>query len=284
MVLYRTESGRAQLVDPICPHLGANLGLGHVRGENLVCGMHGFEFARDGQCTKLAYGTRPPQNARIHSHPVHEIDGFIFSYYSPDGAPPEWKLEPLDWKGWTPLRHKRLEFEGHPQETTENSVDIGHFKAIHHYSASVVEDAVEDAEKLTAAYRVIRPWFGKRLESFTFEVIFRILAHGLGYSVIHADVLRTPIRIRYFVNATPVDGERTHLNLAAAVRKLPVPGLNSVVRESVFLGLRHDVSQDIPFWESKRHIEKPLLAEGDGPIGIYRRWCRQFYRRAGREC
>ena len=61
-------------------------------------------------------------------------------------------------------------------------------------------------------------------------------------------------------------------------RYMAVPGLISIIRESVFMELRHDVSQDIPFWESKHHIEKPLLAEGDGPIGIYRRWSQQFYR------
>ena len=111
----------------------------------------------------------------------------------------------------------------------------------------------------------------------TFEVKFRVFAHGLGYSVVHVDVQRTPISIRYFVNATPVDGVHTHLNIAAAIRKIGIPGLDWFVRAAVLEGLRHDVSQDIPYWHTKRHIERPLLAEGDGPIGIYRRWCKQFY-------
>ena len=147
----------------------------------------------------------------------------------------------------------------------------GHFKSVHYYRSSIEQDAVANGEKLKAAYRLIRPWFGLRLQRLTCEVRFEVLAHGLGYSLIHATVERTPISIRYFVNATPVDGERTQLNIAAAVRKLVIPGLNTLVRESVFLGLRHDVSQDIPFWESKRHIEKPILIAGDGPIGTYRR-------------
>jgi nitrite reductase/ring-hydroxylating ferredoxin subunit len=282
MVLYRSESGVAHLSEPICPHLGAHLALGHVQGENLVCGMHGFEFAGDGQCVKLAYGTRPPPGARIGHYPVHELDGFIFAYLSPGEEQPSWKLEALDWEGWTPLRHHRLELASHPQEITENSVDMGHFKAIHHYNAVAEEDAVADGEKLTAAYRIVRPWLGRRSEWPTFEVVFRVLAHGFGYSLIHADVQRTPISIRYFVNATPIDGERAHLNLAAAVRKSNIPGASSIIREAVFLGLRHDVSQDFPFWESKHHIERPLLAQGDGPIGTYRRWCRQFYRGSSR--
>jgi nitrite reductase/ring-hydroxylating ferredoxin subunit len=280
-VLYRTQGGTACLADPICPHMGANLSMGRVVGENLVCGMHGFEFGCDGRCVKLAYGTRPPPKARLTMHPIDEADGFVFFFYSPDAAAPMWKIEPLDWAGWTPLRHQRLEFVGHPQDTTENSVDIGHFKTVHHYSASVEADPVVDSEKLRASYSVVRPWFGPRLPKLTFSVEFDVLAHGLGYSLIEVEVRRTPIRIRYFVNATPIDGKRIHLNIAASIRKLAVPGLNSIVREAVLYGLRHDVSQDIPLWQGKHYLERPLLAEGDGPIAIYRRWCKQFYPATG---
>ena len=37
------------------------------------------------------------------------------------------------------------------------------------------------------------------------------------------------------------------------------------------------VGEDIPIWENKRYVERPPLCEGDGPIGQYRRWARQFY-------
>jgi nitrite reductase/ring-hydroxylating ferredoxin subunit len=279
MVLYRTAGGSPHLVESVCPHMGGNLALGRVDGEHLVCGMHGFEFGGDGRCVKLAYGTNPPFGARLVHYPVQEINGYVFGYYSRDASHPTWKLEPLDWKGWTPLHHQRHEFAGHPQETTENSVDLGHFNSIHLYTTSVDEQPVTVGEKLTSSYGLVRPWFGRRLQRIHFSVRFDVLAHGLGYSVVHASVLRTPISIRYFINATPIDGERIHLNIAAAIRKLrvPIPGLNRLVRRAVFEGFRHDVSQDIPFWESKRYIERPLLAVGDGPIAIYRRWCRQFY-------
>jgi hypothetical protein len=38
-----------------------------------------------------------------------------------------------------------------------------------------------------------------------------------------------------------------------------------------------DVMQDRHVWENKRYVERPALADGDGPIGRYRAWCRQFY-------
>ncbi len=35
--------------------------------------------------------------------------------------------------------------------------------------------------------------------------------------------------------------------------------------------------QDIPIWEHKMFRANPLLCAGDGPIGRYRKWARQFY-------
>jgi len=282
MVLYRSSSGEARLVDPTCPHLGAHLGLAHVDGEHLVCPMHGFEFDGSGQCVKLAYGTRPPLKARLGTHTVREVNGFVFLWHADDGSAPTFELEPLDWDDWTPLTHGRMEFAGHPQETTENSVDVGHFASVHGYRASVEDDPVVQGPKLTAAYSVYRPLLGKGSRTFEIRADFHVLAHGLGYSLVHAKVQHTPLSIRYFINATPIDRDRIHLNIAAATRKV-APGLDAAMRYAAFVGLRADVSQDIPFWESKQFLERPMLAEGDGPIPIYRRWCRQFYASAPTE-
>jgi hypothetical protein len=49
------------------------------------------------------------------------------------------------------------------------------------------------------------------------------------------------------------------------------------VREAASVGLNREVGQDAPIWETKRYLDKPVLAEGDGPIGEYRRYCKQFY-------
>ena len=36
-------------------------------------------------------------------------------------------------------------------------------------------------------------------------------------------------------------------------------------------------AQDIPIWENKRYLERPLLCDGDGPILELRRYFKQFY-------
>jgi hypothetical protein len=35
--------------------------------------------------------------------------------------------------------------------------------------------------------------------------------------------------------------------------------------------------QDIPIWEAKRFLARPILCEGDGKIAGFRRWAEQFY-------
>jgi hypothetical protein len=39
-----------------------------------------------------------------------------------------------------------------------------------------------------------------------------------------------------------------------------------------------DFAADIRIWENKRYQDPPRLVAGDGPIGPYRKWARQFYR------
>jgi len=38
-----------------------------------------------------------------------------------------------------------------------------------------------------------------------------------------------------------------------------------------------DVYQDFKIWENKKYLIRTHLAPGDGPIGFYRLWARQFY-------
>jgi hypothetical protein len=39
----------------------------------------------------------------------------------------------------------------------------------------------------------------------------------------------------------------------------------------------NDIEQDFEIWEHKGYVSPPALNRDDGPIGQYRRYCRQFY-------
>ena len=68
---------------------------------------------------------------------MREVLGLIFAWWGIQGRAPQWSLsaDPLDQAGWSGIEIKTNRFPGHPQETTENSVDLGHLRYVHGYGS-----------------------------------------------------------------------------------------------------------------------------------------------------
>ncbi len=292
LVLYRTRSGRVRAIDAFCPHLGAHFGYGGtVQGEEIRCPFHGFRFDLGGQCTATGYGTKPPPTARVRVWPLHEVNGIVCVWYDSRGLPPAWEPPALDRHGWTPLVRRSFELRDHPQETVENGVDIGHFAIVHGYSeVEIRKDLIVDGPVFRAAYSAARPMpvLGRLGAKVRFH--FDLSVHGLGYSLVRVHVPRYGVHSRLFICATPLDANRITLHLALSVRRVNlgrqihpalgfVPGglLSTVAARIVHASLVHDAQQDFLIWENKRYLARPALARGDGPIGKFRLWARQFY-------
>ena len=60
VVVYRTSDGAPVVLTGICPHMGLDLALGTVIGDELRCGQHHFQFGPDGTCTGIPSGDRIP--------------------------------------------------------------------------------------------------------------------------------------------------------------------------------------------------------------------------------
>lgn len=277
-VLWRTEGGAIAMQDAYCPHLGAHLGDGCVKGESLRCPFHAFEFSTSGECVKTAYGKRPPARARLEGLPVREFDGLVFAWFHAEREAPTWAPPRFATPDRTAFRVHTFHLRGHPQEVSENSSDLGHFGPVHAYaSAEMVGEAKVEGHLLKAEYKVIRSldWIG--LPGLRSELVFAAEVHGLGYSTVRARVDAVGVDVRLLVLPTPIDAETIDLRIAAMVKKLPIPGATKALHEIVFRTYVHDVGQDVPVWSRKRYVERPALADGDGPIAAYRRYASQFY-------
>lgn len=299
IVLFRTRGGTACALDAYCPHLGAHLGIGgRVVDETLRCPFHAFRFDTDGVCVATGYGTKPPPTARARVWPLREVNGLIFVYYDSQCdsqratlPKPAWEPPALDLAGWGPLRHRTFDLRDHPQETVENSVDLGHFAIVHGYEdLALCAQMRSEGPRFSIAYAGLRRapyvgWLGAR-SRFRFDIeIF-----GMGYSLVTVSVERLGLAGRLFVLATPTTRERIDLSLAFSLRHIEHPErihplarlaprglLERLIARTIFAGAVHDAQQDFPIWEHKRHIQPPALAQGDGPIGAFRIWARQFY-------
>lgn len=83
LVLWRDGQGAPRLFIDRCPHRGAALSAGFIRGAELQCWYHGFRFDGTGQCTAVpAEGTDSalPRRVSITSYPAQEKGGLVWAY------------------------------------------------------------------------------------------------------------------------------------------------------------------------------------------------------------
>lgn len=283
VIVARTAGRRTFLADAFCPHLGAHLGHGgEIHGEVLRCPFHHFEFDASGVCVATPYGHAPPPGARLATWPCVDRDGFLLVFWDPDGELARWELPRFDHSGWSRLRRASFRLETHPQETTENAVDLGHLTAVHGYDAVTALGPLElDGPRLRARYAMKRRGLIPGMAAI--EASFRVRADGLGYSTVEVEIPRLGLQTRQYVLATPRARGEVELYLGMEVRsrrRRPWSGLwDRVVSAFAFRAFLQDVSHDFDIWKHKTYVHPPALAKGDGPIGPYRRWARQFHRR-----
>jgi len=237
-----------------------------------------------GQAVAANVGTR------LRTWPLREQHGILLVYHHHAGRLPDWEIPAYDMGGWSRLYHGVLRAHTHPQETTENGVVLGHFAVVHGYEGVELLDVQMQGPYMRSSYVFHRSadFLGRGLRRLRVE--FQAHIYGLGYSVVEASVPSFKLHTRQFVLATPTDGEVVELRLALSLKELerssqihallgPFPPrlITRLIAWSTFKGFVRDVKQDFPIWEQKKYVHPPCLADGDGPIGRYRRWASQFY-------
>ena len=258
VVVWCNEDGDVCVAEAVCPHLGSDLGPeagGRVRNGCLVCPFHGFEYDVTGQCVATPYA--PP----------------------PSGT------------DWSDMEFWSVRFAGHPQETTENSVDLAHLRYVHGYdSVNGVGPVSVDGAWLKSCFDFKRTQTFAGIKIFTYDVSAVTHVHGLGYSFVEVREHYIDMETRLWVLATPIDGELVEMTLVSQVRHLlrpkrPIVGMRflpprlrtRIMNKIVMAAQKRDVLQDVVIWGRKHYRPRPMLCRSDGEIGKYRRYCEQFY-------
>ncbi len=278
LVIYRTASGEARVIDAFCPHMGAHLGrVGCVEGDTIRCGFHSFRYDLEGRCVETAYGGPPPPKARLKFWTVREQNGLLLVWFDQHGQPPTWTVTPLDETGWNTMRWKRYQIPTHPQETTENSVDFGHFTQLHGFSdGSITVPIKVDGPLLTSSYQALRPLPHPKLALYELPVDYDVKVWGLGYSQVDVHIKALRLEVRIWVLPVPRDEENIDIIIGgSSYRNLgPLAPLARNIAHSIVC---KEVDQDLDVWTYKTYLEQPALAKGDGPVAEYRRYVKQFY-------
>lgn len=295
IVVWSDGDGGVGVAEATCPHLGSDLAPetgGRVRNGRLVCPFHGFEYDVTGQCVATPYAPAP-RAVRLDVFETCEIGGLVFAWRGRGGRPPQWGLPalPQDEDDWCDPEFRTVRFAGHPQETTENSVDFGHLRYVHGYdSVKEVGSISVDGSWLRSCFDFKRAQTIAGIRVFAYDVSAITHVHGLGYSLVEVREHNIGMDTRLWVLATPIDGELIDLTLVSRIRllrrpKRPIAGMRflpprlrtRMMNKIVIAAQKHDVLQDVVVWSRKRYRPRPMLCASDGPIGKYRRYCEQFY-------
>ncbi len=291
LVLWRDETGEVHAHDAHCPHLGAHLGHGgKVVDGSLQCPFHGFRFAPDGRCTATGYGARAPGTLALRRWPVCVRHGVVLVWFGSDGVAPDWEPSEAPDAGWSPARMHLDTLRGHPQEVSENSVDVGHFSWVHGFSdVEELAACTVDGPLLRTHYAFRRPFPAPWGAPVRLRQRIAVEVWGLGFSRVPVTQEESGLELRLLVLPTPLGGGRVALRLALQLRDpASTPGVRPWLRwpatmaRAALLGPAlatyvAEVRADFAIWEHKAYVSPLRLAAGDGPVGRYRAWARQFY-------
>ena len=106
LVIFSGSDGRVNVLDAYCRHLGGDLSLGTVKGNEIACPFHDWRWGGDGRCKAVPYARRVPMRARTSTWQTLEQDGLLFVWNDPEGNPPPEgvvipRIEGAEDEGWT---------------------------------------------------------------------------------------------------------------------------------------------------------------------------------------
>lgn len=184
LVMFRTASGRAVILENRCAHRGAPLSMGEVAGETIACGYHGFTFDPTGKCVHIPGQPKIPPQACVRSYATVERWGWVFVWMGEPAAADESRLPGYQWMsapGWVG-RSEYLGVKANYCLVRDNLLDLTHARFVHKKTlgTSAVSDHPIDtavSERRVTVTREMRgiepsPFF-KRIAGFSGTVDHR---------------------------------------------------------------------------------------------------------------
>jgi len=273
LVAFRGDDGQARIFDAHCPHLGAHLGVGGtVEGNALRCPFHGWLWNGEGRCIEITYAKRIPPKAQLRSWRAVERNGVVFVHHDAEGRPPAYEVPEFPecgGSGWTPLEIRHWTVRSRWLDMNENAVDQPHFRFVHG-TPTIPEAEVEVEGHIFRVRNTVK----MNTPRGVIDGLLTTTDYGPALQTVH---IRGGVDTFMLNTATPIDAETTDVSFAYAVRLAPGGAGGTGVGAARIRDLEHQFEQDRAIWENKAYWERPLLCDGDGKLGTYRRWMRQFF-------
>lgn len=211
IVVYRGADGVVRAMTAYCKHLGADLGVGDVVGDDLRCPFHHWRYGTDGRCSHIPTGDRIPQAARLFTFPVSEKWGIIWVFW---GAEPPFEVPTIPTFDEKTMVSKSGQIPMDEPLVVDswvfgtNIFDFAHFRAVHG-----IENLSPDVERDGHRMR----W---SVDNFIHEAVGRVTMTvekwGPNISVTHG--VRNGEFLGHLAASSPMGREGTKFFIVAVTR------------------------------------------------------------------
>lgn len=290
-VIFRTEDGVLRAMRANCPHMGVHLANGgKVRGNCIVCPLHGWEFGTDGKCKKIPATDHIPEFANLPSFPVEERLGVAYIW---NGTKADYPLPFFDGE-------KVEDFVSHEgvsvhQKTSwfgpvVNAFDIQHF--IYSHNRIPMKESEYD---LTQKYVARVKHFYKLVGKYWFEEVIKKMfgTHvELSATIWGGNVIITKSTLGKFTNwmisfCTPVEGKKASTDIVVYRKKHTGP-LSWLVNK-IMLPIQAELCRKI-FQDESDELEEAIIRdttlhpENDKYVAQYLAWFKACHAKDGNGC
>jgi len=286
LAVFLTESGEPAVVADRCPHRGASLSMGKVRGGSVQCPYHGWEWSGGGACTRvpsLPDQRQIPASARVGAYPARAQWGLVWTALEePLSALPD--LPWFDAEDWTWGHGTPFELPVSLGVMIENFRDVSHFAFVHQETLGALPEVIEPLEPEREGVEVTlrrKIEFGEDASAVWGPV------HEMGYQVIAPNLASS----RMFTD----EGERCLIHAARAIGPTESAhywiegGLENFDRDRLEQLIAYDAriyAEDLPIISAIEPRELPLDPNADANTLAdrftlaYRQAFAEFVRRA----
>ncbi|WP_051026539.1 Rieske 2Fe-2S domain-containing protein [Nocardia higoensis] len=300
LVVWADSAGELRVLDAYCRHMGGDLSMGEVKGDEIACPFHDWRWSGEsGKCTSIPYARRVPPLARTRKWTTLERNGQLFVWHDHEGNPPPEEVTipfiegpyasadgtPTDGLdgNWTEWTWNRIEIEGaNCREIIDNVVDMAHFFYIHFAYPTYFKNVFEGHVATQFLETKGRPDVGVAAK-YGGETLLKSEASYFGPSYMINPLTNIyggyEIKVVLINCHYPVTQDSFVLQYGLSVEK--PKGLDEETATRLaqtmteFFGT--GFLQDVEIWKHKSKVENPLLCEEDGPVYQLRRWYEQFY-------
>jgi 3-ketosteroid 9alpha-monooxygenase subunit A len=282
LVVFADSAGQLHVLDAFCRHMGGDLTMGTIKGDQVACPFHDWRWGGDGKCAHIPYAKRVPPAARTRSWLTLEENKQLFVWNDPQGNPPpalvtipriEGAFSP-EWSNWT--WDSLLVPNANCREIIDNVVDMAHFFYIHFAFPTFFKNVFEGHVAAQYLNTKSRPDVstGSNYSDGGETTLRSEAAYYLWHDYHGMTMESVLINCHY-----PVTPNSFLLQWGAIVKK--PAGVNDEQGDKIaakfaeFIGL--GFLQDVEIWKHKAKVDNPLLCAEDGPVYQLRRWYDQFY-------